>query len=198
MTVGARLSRGFTLLEAIVTLVVVSLIVTLLMQALVQSLDMRTRLLRHERAARMDTLQEQWFRDTVSSAMPDMGNAFGYMEGNAESLELVTARPLGGGLDRVRWSFQRTDGGFALHYHDAEWDDLVVMPGPLLDPVFDYLDDKGDWKAEWKPEDDLALGLPRMVRLRARMQSGDLLWMVPINIDPHLPTMLRPDEKDGI
>ena len=61
-----------------------------------------------------------------------------------------------------------------------------------------YLDDKGDWKAEWKPEDDLALGLPRMVRLRARMQSGDLLWMVPINTDPHLPTMLRPDEKVGI
>ena len=197
MTVRARFSRGFTLLEAIVTLVIVSLIVTLLMQALVQSLDMRTRLLRHEREARMGMLQEQWFRGTVSSAMPDMGSAFGYMEGSAESLEFVSAYPLGGGLDRIRWSFKRTDGGYALHYHDAEWDDLVVMPGPLLDPVIDYLDDKGDWKSEWKPADDLALGLPKMVRLRARMLSGDLLWMVPIDTDPHLPSMLRPDEAQS-
>lgn len=197
MTVRARYSRGFTLLEAIVTLVIVSLIVTLLMQALAQSLDMRTRLLRFERQARIGMLQEQWFRDTVSSAMPDMGSAFGYMEGSAESLELVSAHPLGSGLDRIRWSFERTNGGYALHYHDSEWDDLVVMPGPLLDPAFDYLDDKGGWKSEWKPADDLAPGLPKMVRLRARTQAGSsLLWMVPIDTDPRVPSMLRPDSKN--
>ena len=194
----ARLSRGFTLLEAIVTLVIVSLIVTVLMQALAQSLDMRTRLLRHERKARVDVLQEQWFRDTVSGAMPDMGTALGRMQGDAESLEFVSAHPLGGGLDRIRWSFKPAAGGYALHYHDAEWDDLVVMPGPLLDPAFDYLDDKGEWKTEWKPADDLALALPKMVRLRAGTQAGTLLWMVRIETDPHLPSLLRVDPDNGI
>lgn len=198
MTVSARLSRGFTLLEAIVTLVIVSLIVTMLMQALAQSLDMRTRLLRHERKARVDVLQEQWFRDTVSAAMPDMGDALGRMQGTAHMLELVSAHPLGGGLDRIRWSFKPVDGGYALHYHDAEWDDLVVMPGPLLHPVFDYLDDKGEWQTEWKPGDDLALALPDMVRLRAATQTHTLLWMVRIEADPHLPSMLRVDPANGL
>ena len=111
----ARAAAGFTLLEALVTLVVVSLIITLLMQALSQSLDLRARLLRHEDQTRVAGLQAQWFRDTVGSALPDLADALGAMKGNRDGFELVTPQPLAGpGLERIRWQLQPVDGGWAM------------------------------------------------------------------------------------
>jgi hypothetical protein len=188
------------LLEAIVTLVIVSLIVAVLMQALGQSLNMRTRLLRYQREARVATLQEQWFRDTVGSALSDLPDALGRMDGSAGVLELVTVAPLGGGgLQRIRWSLQPVVGGYALHYRDATWEDIVVVAGPLQDAALAYLDHEGRWQREWKPAGDAEFVLPKMVRLEAATTAGTLLWLVPIAADPAPPTLLRPEELvDGI
>ena len=56
---------GFTLLEAIVTLIIVSMLVTVLMNALSQSLALRARMLRLQGEARRMLLQEAWFRDSL-------------------------------------------------------------------------------------------------------------------------------------
>lgn len=198
-----RHAHGFTLLEAIVTLVIVALIVTVLMQALAQSLDMRTRLLHHQRQTRMSALQEQWFRDTVASAIADLPDALGHMHGSADTLELVTAAPLGGGgLQRVRWSLLPVEGGYALHYSDATWPDLTVLRGPVFDAAFAYLDAEGQWQSEWEPAEDATEEavevLPRMVRLHASTATGELLWLVPIAGSPYPPAMLRLGGDDGI
>lgn len=193
----ARAAAGFTLLEALVTLVVVSLIITLLMQALSQSLDLRARLLRHEGQTRVAGLQEQWFRDTVGSAMPDLADALGAMKGNRDGFELVTPQPLAGpGLERVRWQLQPVDGGWSLHYADSRLGEIEVLHGPLDDAVFEYLDGQGEWVAEWNPPVDAMEVLPRMVRLRAVTSEGELLWLVPLAADPLMPVMLRPQGGD--
>lgn len=156
--VSRRSSSGFSLLETIVTLVVVSLIVVVLMQALQQALSLRTRLLRHERETRMASLQEQWFRDSVSAAVADLPDAFGRMDGTATSLELVSAAPLSGrGLGRIRWTLQPVDGGYALSYGDSDWQQLQVIRGPLRDASFAYLDAQGKWQDEWKPGGEASL-----------------------------------------
>lgn len=196
----ARPAPGFSLLEAIVTMVIVALIVTLLMQALGQSLNLRGRLLRHERQATVAALQEQWFRDTVATALSDLPDGFGRMAGTADTLELVTPRPLGGGeLQRVRWFLRPVPGGMALHYADATWPDLAVIEGPLLDAGFAYLDGAGDWHSEWAPKADSQEVLPRIVRLQALTATGDLHWLVPVAADPAPPRFLRPEDVvDGI
>lgn len=195
-----RSVRGFSLLEAIVTLVIVALIVTLLMQALGQSLDLRARLLRHQRLATVASLQEQWFRETVSSAMADLGDGLGRMAGKRDSLELVTPGPLGdGGLQRVKWWLQPVDGGLALHYADSTWPDLVVVAGPLQDASFAYLDGAQEWSDRWEPEAAAIDILPRMVRLQARTATGDMHWLVPVAANPRLPGYLRPHRAtDGL
>jgi prepilin-type N-terminal cleavage/methylation domain-containing protein len=203
-----RRSAGFTLLETIVTLVIVSLIVVVLMQALQQALGLRTRLLRHERETRTATLQEQWFRDSVAAAVADLPDALGQADGSATSLTLVSAAPLSApGIARVDWSLRPVDGGYALDYAEAGGAPITVLPGPLAHAAFDYLDDEGHWSGEWKvqPEDvqapvndmapvELPPQLPRMVRLQADTAGGHLLWLVPIVAEPRPPAILRPEE----
>ena len=193
-------ARGFSLLEVLVTLVIVALIVTLLMQALGQSLDMRSRLLRHHQMSTVASLQEQWFRETVASAMVDLPDGLGRMAGTESTLELVTPHPLGdGGIQRVRWSLQPVRGGMALHYRDATWPDLVVVAGPLRGARFSYLDQAQAWSREWEPEEDAQDWLPRMVRLEAQTATGEILWLVPVIGNPRQPRYLRPQEAaDGI
>lgn len=189
---------GFSLLEAIVTLVVVAMIVALLMQALSQSLNLRGRLLRHQSAALVSGLQEQWFRESVSAAVADLPDAFGGPVGSADALDLLTARPLGndGSLERIVWSLRPARGGegVSLHYADAVWDDLLVVAGPLHEAAFEYLDLEGQWHDEWAAEEGSEEVLPSMVRLRARTATGVMQWLVPIAADPRLPQMLRPEE----
>lgn len=134
-----RPARGFSLLEAIVTLVVVAMIVALLMQALSQSLNLRSRLLRHQSASLVAGLQEQWFRESVSAAVADLPEALGGPAGTADALELLTVRALSddGTLERIRWSLQSAaDGGASLHYTDSSWEDMLVVAGPLHDAAF--------------------------------------------------------------
>lgn len=196
-------ARGFTLLEAIVTLVIASLIVVVLMQALQQSLGLRTRLLRHERETRMAGLQEQWFRDTVAATVHDLPDALGVFRGDGEGFELVSASPLGGqGIARIRWAFAPVEGGVALVYGDPRRESLTVVAGPLRDARFEYLDASAGWVPEWtapepaadaSPEDSPVL-LPRMVRMEATSVAGDILWLAPIPADPRKTTLLRPEE----
>ena len=176
-------------------MVIVALIVTLLMQALGQSLNLRGRVLRHQRQAIAAALQEQWFRDTVSTALSDLPDVLGRMAGEADELELVTPRALGGGeLQRVRWSLQSVSGGVALHYGDSTWPDLTVIEGPLLDAAFAYLDAAGEWHDEWAPAADSQEVLPRIVRLQALTTTGELLWLVPVAADARPPRFLRPED----
>lgn len=184
---------GFTLLETIVTLVIVSLIVVVLMQALQQSLGLRTRLLRFERETRMSTLQEQWFRDTVSSAMIDLPDALGIAEGDADRFAMVVAAPLqGAGPARIAWAIQRDGGGQTLVY-EAGGGALRVVGG-LHDASFAYLDAEGRWRNTWKQEDRAPL--PRMVRFQAATSTGALLWLVPVEVDGRERRLLRPEEID--
>ena len=175
-----RGARGFTLLETVVTLVVVSMLIALLMQALSQSLSLRTRLLRLQGEARTDTLQEAWFRESVSGAQSDLDEALGAMEGGAEHLSYVTSTPLvGHGLARVTWRIERDGNDASLRYSDAQ-SDLVVVRGPLSDAAFSYLDSNGVWQREWKTAAGDANRLPEMVRFEARTQRGQLYWLVPL------------------
>lgn len=202
-------AAGFSLLEVLVTMVIVALIVTLLMQGLSQALDLRTRLLRHHQLAVVAGLQEQWFRDTVSAAMADLPDALGGMVGSADALEFVTSGALGGqGLQRVRWSLVPVAGGWSLHYSDPRLPELVVIEGPLADASFSYLgSDSREWEDRWEPppaDQPVAMdglegsradseALPVMVRLRAEGATGPLYWLVPVWADPAMPVLLRPD-----
>lgn len=185
--------RGFTLLEALVTLVIVAMIVATLMQALTQALSMRTALIRYQREAREASLQEMWFRDSVAGAVADLPDAMGPLRGSARELSVPTLAPLtGGGLVRVQWRLQPVDGGDALVYRDPRSAELVVLAGPLTGAKFEYRGGDADWRTDWNPAPD-GDALPRAVRFTAAGTARDIDWLVPLVAAPKPPDMLRPE-----
>lgn len=186
-------ARGFTLLEALVTLVIVALIVAALMQALTQTLAMRTTLIRYQRATRAAALQEMWFRESVGGAVADLHDGYGPLQGGARALEVPTLSPLStGGLVRAEWRLDPVRGGVALVYRDPRVGDLVVLPGPLREASFQYMAADADWRSDWDPSAD-GDALPRAVRLRASGVAADIDWIVPILAVPRPPAFLRPE-----
>jgi len=187
--------RGFTLLEILVTLVIVSLLVTALMQALGHSLGLRNRLLRLQAETRLESLQEGWFRESVGAAVPDAKHAGGEFDGKFDRLSFVSLAPLASaGPARVTWTLRKVPGGSALHYADIATLDWRIIPGPLTDAAFEYLDAKGAWVREWKPIATEELAMPRLVRFSANTAKGRLHWLVPLPVERLRPELSRTDE----
>lgn len=199
-------ARGFTLLEAIVTLVVVSLIVTVLMQSLAHSLNIRTRVLRHQTSARVSQLQENWFRESLSSAMADLPDGIGKFEGTPERVQLVSLNALGdSGPNKLHWRLQPANDGTTLLYSDSTLKDVVMIDAALSEASFSYCDHAGQWHGQWPVSDPAgadparAAPLPRAIRLQAQTHSGELLWLVAIVAEPVPASNLRPTEFiDGL
>ncbi|TDK29977.1 prepilin-type N-terminal cleavage/methylation domain-containing protein [Luteimonas terrae] len=190
--------RGFTLLEAVVTLVVVSLLVAILMQSLSHALSLRTRLLRVQAEARTDFLQEAWFREAVGAAQADFDNALGNLEGRVDQLEYATPVPLvAQGMSRARWWISGRGDAQSLHYADSAVADMVIVAGPLRDARFAYLGLDGLWRESWTPAPDDPERLPKLVRFEAVTDRGVLYWLVPLLADPIPPSQLRTDELEA-
>lgn len=190
-------AAGFSLLEAIVTLVIIAMIVTLLTQSLAHGLGLRERVLMHQSIARINLLQQRWFRDSVESAIADMPEALGGFVGSDKQMELVSAAPLdGSGLARIRWYLEPTAkaGASRLRYSDETLSELPVVDSGLRDASFSYLDKEGHWLDHWPNNDRPEDVLPELVRLEARTDSGKLVWLVAVMADAELPNALRPED----
>lgn len=196
--VAARIARrGFTLLEALVTLVLVALIATLLMQSLLHAMTVRERLLSVQAHARVAALQELWVREALAGALPDLSSGYGVFVGTPERIEFVTSAPLSGEtLSRATLSLERAGTGAHLDYSDAGMDSIRVIEHPLRAASFAYADATGAWHGSWPPTGRNPEHLPRAVRLEAEGHRGRVDWLVAILPSPRPPVDLRPPELD--
>lgn len=190
-------ARGFSLLEAMVTLVIVSFVATILAQSLVHLLALRERVRDHDAAARAGLLHERWFRDTVSAAIADELGMPGAFEGGPDWVRLQTQNPLrGDGIDVVEWRLAGAPGQKTLEYTQGgqSW---VVVAGRWQEPRFRFLDRKGRWHDAWPVADAKGEYLPRAVSLEAEANSGPTTWLVAMAADGSLPMVLRIQEGAG-
>lgn len=189
-------SRGFSLLEALVTLVIVALVATVLMQSLLHVLGMRERVLRADREGRTAALHERWFRDSVAAAIGDRPGTEGAFRGDASGLRFLSQAPLAAeGALPVAWRLvEAEDGRTALVYAQGDHDWPVLDPA-LRDAAFEYLDARGAWHEAWPLEDHPDEVLPRAVRLAAMRDDRPLLWSVAVSAGPGLPPALRVQEE---
>lgn len=183
-------ARGFTLLEAMVTLVIIALVATLLMQSLVHVLGMRERVLQHERDARVAALHERWFRDTVAAAAADRPGDVPAFRGDAAAMEFLCLDALrSGAAARVGWRLIDADRGQQVAYAEgsAVW---PLASAGLEDAAFAYLDKAGRWHDAWPVPEQPAEILPRAVRLGWRTEEGARLWWASVGAAAGLPPAL--------
>ena len=189
-------SRGLTLVELLVTLLLVSLLGTLLVQSIsffAARYDAVQRVARE--AARAD-MQQRWFAASVRGLVPE-GVPARRFEGGPASFQGTTLAPLEApsGLPVVvRWRIAAAaNGNSAVGYAESGGPHRRVLarPRPL---AFQYADAARAWHNRWPPEgtadgrraaradDDVAEEwIPSQVRLVA---EGEVVWLASVDASP--------------
>ena len=189
-----RSQRGFTLVEVLVTLVLVSLLGTLLLQSAGFFLGRHAAVARVHRDASDAALRGHWFLSTVQAMVPSRLEARRFA-GDGSSFEGTTLQPLAAesGLPvRVRWSVGGEGGPDSVVYVEegnGAWTVLTSKEGGL---AFQYADSAGRWWERWPVESEARERIPRMVRLVSA--SGRTLWLARLDLFPEPVPNYREEE----
>lgn len=158
--------RGFTLMETLVMLVLVSVTVALMFQMLGSYRIARERFIAQSGAIDRQALFEAWFADSVHGLRAIDGSP---MQGSATGFEAVTLNPLFGSPGapaRVEWALvAMPDGGRSVRYSE---DGVERWTLPLADAGqarFAFLDEDGERHDAWPPATGLRVALPAAVAL---------------------------------
>src|SRR5690242_7370912 len=93
---GADPESGFTLVEMLVTMVLLSMVVAIVLGSLRQVLDARTRLRPYLDQSEQTTLVAGWFRQTVQGLLPDYDKGSHRFTATTGGFSGLTAAPLAG------------------------------------------------------------------------------------------------------
>lgn len=200
----AVVHKGFTLLEMLVTLVMVSLIGLILSQAMFQ-IGKVEQLLEEEHLRSMDvSLRAIWVHDALTALLPGQVATHERFGGGASSLHGVsTAVPqfpnAGVGFVSFSLKFNAELGRTELLLVDEEAAEgrttlkegrtptvLLSWPGPQ--GRFQYQDVAGRWHDRWPPPLSSSPALPAMIILETGMPELPQLLAAPRAVDVSLPT----------
>jgi prepilin-type N-terminal cleavage/methylation domain-containing protein len=166
------LSRGFTLLETLITLVFFGVIVSLSLQvsALPRAFGLFEK--RTSSNAMEEALLHRWWRDSVSATI-DMEDSAGFSGTKREfrgatgaSLDGVPGRPTTYG-----WRLGETESG-ALQLEYLCHDGVVWPIQPMRAAYFSYLDHDGGEHEIWPPSSESRRTLPVAIRLHFATPAG--------------------------
>jgi prepilin-type N-terminal cleavage/methylation domain-containing protein len=183
-TQHARRNSGLTLLEMLVTLVVVGLVAGLLGQALFQ-LSRIERLLEGGQLDSMaDSVRADWVRSSIESLLPGEAGSTERLRGSERELEGLSAdvpmTPAPGlAMLHLRLAFDETLGTTQVQLleppaspgSDAR-EPVVLLSWPGREGRFRYLDDSGTWHDSWPlPLNPNGVGLPRAILLETGLPA---------------------------
>ena len=180
--VSPRRRHGLTLVELLVTLVLVSMLATLLVQSVGFFAARYETVQRIARDAARTGLRQQWFAASVHGLVPDgvearrfEGAPTGFQGTTLAPLEAVAGLPV-----TVRWSIGAEPGGaLAVGYSEdgGPRRRVLARTGPL---AFRYADASGAWHDRWPPPRSPEW-TPSQVRLEA---GGQTLWLAVVDATP--------------
>jgi general secretion pathway protein J len=181
---NSQFSIGFTLMEMLVVLVLVSLISTLLIQGLSHVLNLRLRFLSQLEKQTSEALQSHWFREISTGVAPGHPNGKNVFSGNTTRFRGLTLAPLKGmrGVPTpVSLELIPKDGYILLHYKEQNDDDAwEIGRWPGDSARFSYLDTDGRLTDRWPPPIQNANQLPEGIFLEVHDPRGLLIWFAAI------------------
>ena len=158
--------RGFTLMETLVMLVLVSITALLMFQMLGSYRIARERFMAHSGDFDRQWLFSAWFADSVRGLRPVPGEP---LQGTRTAFSGVSLNPLfgpPGAPARVSWNLQRArDGAWTMRYTEdgvARWALPLSNAGEAR---FAYVDAEGNTMDAWPPDTGVQDELPASVAL---------------------------------
>lgn len=178
---GDRTTAGFTLVEILVVLAIVSLISGTLLFALQRVLDVRVRIAEFLDGTDAPNLIADWFRDSVDGLVADEKGGADQFSGSQRQLTGLTLAPLDGEAGvptRVTWTIQ----------FDPDKQRTYLRYQAATDPVMtiaSWPDDRGGFRYckvdltcydAWPPPNVRASTVPALIRLEA--VRGTEAWAI--------------------
>ncbi len=148
---------GMTLLELLVTMLLLAMAATLLIQGLSTALQTYERVQRKLSTDTAHELAYRWMAQTISGTQAEL-DKLRHFQGSSLELKGYTHRPLVGSPGQVsayRWVLTKTaEDHLALHYQQNEDIDWQVMSWPQNTRArFMYRSPQGEPLEQWPPQD---------------------------------------------
>jgi prepilin-type N-terminal cleavage/methylation domain-containing protein len=165
---------GFTLVEVLVTLVLLSMVAAVVFGSLGQVLNARARLRPYLDRSEETALVAGWFRQTVQALITDYAPGKNGFAASANTFSGLTASPLLGppGTPTAFAWVLRYDAALDLtflEYREKPRDTVEIARWSGKDAVFSYYGQDQEWRRVWPPTDldksTTAMQLPQLVRL---------------------------------
>jgi len=165
---------GFTLVEVLVTLVLLSMVAAIVFGSLGQVLDARARLRPYLDKSEETALVAGWFRQTVQALIPDYDTGKNRFTASANAFSGLTGSPLlgpAGTPTAFTWAlnYDPVSDLTVLQYREKPSDTVEIARWSGKDAVFTYYGQDQEWRGVWPPADlgtsTTAAQLPQLVRL---------------------------------
>lgn len=164
---------GFSLMEALVTLMLISFVSLLMFQMLGNYRIAKERVVAQSGIIDRRALFSAWFRGSIRNLHATRDIEF---RGNARGFTGVTLDPANGNvgaLTEMGWLLrERRGGGWEMQYSEGgsvRWNAALADQGRMS---FGYVDSEGEIHDAWPPKQGLADGLPAAVLLRRGTGGG--------------------------
>ena len=152
-------SRGFTLLEALVVLVITGLISVVLVQGFGLLLSARTSV--QDKIVSVDEalVEQSLFLEPLRGVVPDYPDRPHMFVGEPQRLHGLTARPLQARAGTpvpftLTITYERRDNLTSLTYQEDNTDPIVIGSWEGDKGAFAYRDIAGHWREAWPPQND--------------------------------------------
>jgi prepilin-type N-terminal cleavage/methylation domain-containing protein len=192
--------RGVTLIEMLVTLVLVGMIAGILAQALAQLARIERALEGGQLGSMVDAVRAEWVRSAIESLLPGAAGTDERLRGDASELKGLSADvPMlpapGLAALHLRLAYRDALGATQLELVAASagsagdgGETVVLLSWPGRQGRLRYLDAQGEWQDRWPAASGTAAALPRAIALETGIESMRFVLAVPRASEVPLPT----------
>ena len=184
-------AAGLTLVETLVTFVILGLLSTLILQAVGFFAARYETVQRVHRASTLDTLQQNWFATTVQGLVPT-GLNDRRLHGDATYFEGTTLEPLHaepGTPVTARWSIEEDAVLYTESPAPGEEGITWTLRAEAIGSAFEYADSLGNWYDHWPPSAELQSSQPATPPALTTRRAPATRRTTPAPLQPPLVTL---------
>lgn len=187
---------GFTLLELLVTLIILAGTAGLISQATWQVYRIETALAESQLLGPSDALRAEWIRQSLSGIQSGDASGNGRLRGNHRELRGMTSNPITGspaghGVLHMRLRFDETTGETLLEVahqnrQSSEFQALLRWPGDA--GRFIYITREGRNEEQWPSTMGKQAQIPAAIVLETRLEGCSMIVAAPQTMEGSQPT----------